>query len=89
MRQNEKLYITSAAPAPQGKFSIEARLEKDGAMSLSVDGKRVAAGQAPGVFTTQPQDGLSTGEDTLSAVGNYTPPFALRGKVENVKVNLS
>lgn len=86
VRQNEKLYATTAAKAPQGKYKLEARMDKNGALILLVDGKQVATGKAPGVFTAQPQDGLSIGEDTLTAVGKYTPPFALRGKVENVKV---
>ena len=89
VRQNGKVYTATAPQAPQGQFKIEARLDKTGALSLSVGGKQVASGKAPGVFTNQPQDGLSIGEDTLSAVGEYNPPFALRGKVENVKLRRS
>ena len=86
VRQNEKLYTAAATETVQGHFAIEARLEKDGAMTLAVDGKTVARGKAPGVFTTQPQDELSIGLDALSAVGEYQSPNALKGKVENVKV---
>lgn len=86
IRQAGKLYIAQAPGTPKGRFSLEARLEKDGAMTLSVNGKIVAHSNAPGVFTVQPQDELSVGKDTLSAVGDYTAPNSLKGKVENVKV---
>ena len=89
VRQNGTLYVAAATTAvPQGKFSVEAHLEKDGAMTLAIDGKIVAHGKAPGVITTQPKDELSIGEDTLSAVGDYQPPNTLGGKVENVKVEM-
>ncbi len=87
VRQNQVLSLATATQkVPTGKFSVEARLDKTGAMTLKINGKTVATGKAPGVFTTQPTDGLSVGEDTMSAVGEYTAPFSLRGKVENVKV---
>ena len=87
VRQNGTLYTATATnSAPKGKFSVTAQLAKDGAMTLKINGATVATGKAPGVFTAQPQDGLSIGEDSQSAVGDYTPPFSLRGKVENVKV---
>ena len=86
VRQNEKLYTSTPAPAPTGRYQIEARLAKNGALSLSVNGKEVATGKAPGVFTTQPQDELSVGEDTLSAVGDYQAPFPIQGLVTKVEV---
>jgi len=55
-------------------------------MTLAVNGKTVAQGRAPGLFTVQPTDPLSIGEDTLSAVGDYIPPNALAGNVEKVKI---
>ena len=86
VRQNGQLYAIAAATAPEGKFALEAHLEKDGAMTLAVNGMIVARGKAPGVFTVQPQDELSIGEDALSAVGDYKAPNSLKGTVENVKV---
>lgn len=88
VRQAGKLFTVLAPAAPRGRFSLEARLEKDGAMTLAVNGTIVARGQAPGVFMAQPQDELSVGQDTLSAVGDYTAPNALQGQVENVKVEV-
>ena len=87
VRQDGTLYVATAATSvPKGKFSVEAHLEKDGAMTLAINGKIVARGKAPGVFTAQPQDGLSTAQDSFSAVGEYQPPNTLRGKVANVKI---
>ncbi|RYX84814.1 hypothetical protein EON83_07680, partial [bacterium] len=87
VRQQGELYTAAAPTAPAGKFTIEAHLEKDGTMTLAVNGAIVARGKAPGVFTVQPQDPLSIGEDDLSAVGDYKSPNPLKGKVENVKVD--
>ncbi|MDQ2687553.1 MAG: arylsulfatase [Armatimonadota bacterium] len=87
VRQNGTLYAAaSPTAAPKGRFSLEARLEKNGALTLAVNGKVVAHGKAPGVFTVQPKDELSIGEDVLSAVGDYKSPNPLKGKVENVQV---
>ena len=86
VRQNGTLFLAIAPDVPKGRFSIEARLRRSGAMTLSVNGQQVAQGKAPGVFTVQPVDGLSTGEDALSAVGDYTAPFSWKGTVTNVRV---
>lgn len=86
VRQNGKLYAIATPAVPQGRFSLEARLEKGGDMTLAVNGTILARGKAPGVFTAQPIDPLTIGEDTLSAVGDYAAPNPFKGTVENVKV---
>ena len=86
VRQNGMLHSIEAPDAPQGRFALQARLERDGTMTLAINGAVVARGKAPGLFAAQPQDELSIGEDTLSAVGDYAPPHPLRGTVENVRV---
>ena len=87
VREDGKLYAIAASDAPNGHFSLEAHLTQTGAMTLAINGKIVARGQASGPIRLQPKDGLSIGEDTLSAVGDYTPPYPLRGKVDNVTVS--
>lgn len=87
VREGGSLYTVTAPAAPKGKFALEARLAKNGAMTLAIDGKVVATGKASGLITAQPKDGLSIGEDTLSPVGDYAAPNAFRGKVENVRVD--
>lgn len=86
VRENRALYFVAAPDAPGGRFSLEAHLEKDGAMTLAVNGKIVARGKAPGPIRVQPAEELSIGEDTRFAVGDYTAPHPLPGKVENVKI---
>jgi hypothetical protein len=79
-------FSAKATEVPAGRFSLQAVLAKDGAMRLSVNGREAATGKASGLIPVQPQDELSIGEDTKSAVGNYIPPHPLSGKVENVKI---
>lgn len=86
VREAGTLYTAAAPAAPTGRFSLEARLGQDGAMTLSVNGAVAARAKAPGVIAKQPEDGLSIGEDILSAVGDYEAPHPLRGKVENVRI---
>jgi arylsulfatase len=80
------LFTAKATDAPPGRFSLEARLERDGVMRLSINGREATQGKASGLIPTQPQDELSIGEDTQTAVGEYAAPNPLKGKVENVKV---
>jgi hypothetical protein len=86
VRQNGKIYNAAAKVSPKGRFLVEAKLAKDGKMSLAINGKVTATGKAPGLFAIQPKDELSTGKDTMSAVGEYKAPNPLQGKIENVKV---
>ena len=86
VREAGVLYTAVAADAPKGRFSLEARLETGGAMTLSVNGTVAAHAKAPGVIAVQPQDELSVGKDVLSAVGDYTPPHPLKGIIGNVEI---
>ncbi len=86
VRENGVLTTTTAPDALGGKFSVEAQLQKDGAMILSVGGKIVARAKAPSLIKVQPKDELSIGQDTRGAVGDYRAPNRLAGTVENVKI---
>ena len=86
VRENRTLTTATATEAPTGKFSIEAKLEKTGAMTLAINGAIVARAQAAGPIAKQPAEELSIGQDTQFAVGDYTAPHPLAGKIENVKV---
>ena len=86
VRMAGKLFEARAAKAPKGRFALEASLERDGALRLAVNGQEVATGRTPGLIPAQPQDELSIGEDTRTAVGDYTAPHPLKGRVENVRV---
>jgi Concanavalin A-like lectin/glucanases superfamily len=75
-----------AGTAVSGKFSVAAELKAGGAMTLAVNGKPVAEGNAGGFIPKQPQDALSIGEDARTAVGDYAAPHPLKGAVTNVSI---
>jgi len=75
-----------APETPAGRFAVKARLDSDAAMHLAINGRSVAEGRAPGLIPVQPVDELSVGEDSRSAVGDYTPPHPLRGTISEVRV---
>jgi arylsulfatase len=86
VRINKQLTTIAAKETPAGKFLLEAVLKADGTMTLSINGQTAAQGKAPSLIPAQPQDELSIGEDARTAVGDYTPPQPLKGKVEQVRV---
>ena len=86
VRQNGKLYVAAAPDVAPAQFSLRAQLQKDGAMTLEINGTIAATGKATGLFAAQPTDELSIGADTVTAVGDYQAPNMLRGTIENVKV---
>ena len=87
VRVNGKLKsITSHPIDNQNPIAIEAILAQNAEMSLKINGKIVATGQADGLIPVQPQDGLSINEDDQSNVGNYNDPFRYAGKVTQVQL---
>jgi hypothetical protein len=87
VRINGRLTSIAAREMPAGgRFALTARLNRDGAMQLLVQGRVVAEGKAPGLIPTQPVDELSIGQDVRTAVGDYVAPYPLQGKIENVRV---
>jgi arylsulfatase len=86
VRSETKLTTVIAdTPVGSGHFKVAASLAADGAITISVDGKTVATGQAPGLIAAQPARGLSVGLNYRS-VGDYAAPNPFTGKIENVKV---
>jgi hypothetical protein len=65
---------------------VVATLANDGVMTLAINGREGAKGKASGLIPDQPQDALSIGEDARTAVGNYTAPNPLKGRVEKVRI---
>ncbi len=86
VRINGELTSVTAGDTPSGRISIAARLNRDGAMRLMVNGRTAAEGKAPGPVPIQPVDELSIGKDVRTAVGDYTAPYPLRGKVEKTSI---
>lgn len=78
--------ISSPGRVPDSPFQISAQLKKDGTMTLSLDGKEVAKGQAGGLIATNPNEGPTVGSDERTPVGNYDPPFTYGGKINKLNV---
>jgi len=87
VRVNGKLKAISSTPIGDlGPIAIEAILSENAKMSLKINGKMVATGQADGLIPVQPQDGLSVNDDSQSNVGDYDDPFRYPGKVTGVQL---
>ncbi|MBV9124792.1 MAG: arylsulfatase, partial [Planctomycetes bacterium] len=79
--------ITSTQ-AVTGAHTAVARLAADGTMILTLDGQPAARGQAPGLLTTMPTDGLDVGSDKGGRVGPYQGANPFRGTIESVVIQL-
>lgn len=86
VRINGRVFSIKGPPAPRERFLIEAALQTNGLMRLTINGTNSLTGQAPGPIPVQPQDTLSIGEDSQTAVGPYTAPHPLRATITNVRV---
>jgi arylsulfatase len=86
VRVDGRVTTIRATETPSGLLAVTARLNRDASMQLLIDGRVVAEGQAPGLIAVQPEDELSVGEDSRSAVGDYQPPNPLRGTISDVHV---
>ncbi len=66
VKQNGQSYVaTSSAPLPES-FTVLARLAANGTMTIEVDGKQVATGKAPSLFTKPMSLGLRSQADLQS-----------------------
>jgi arylsulfatase A-like enzyme len=83
--QGELTTVTAGEPLGSGHFKIEGKLATDGTITISVDGRQVATGHAPGLIATQPARGLTVGSNE-EPVGDYAAPNRFSGKIENVFV---
>ena len=81
-RRNGKLAVVAADSAASQEFEIQVSLEKNGRVTLTVDGQPAASQQTAGPLTAMPQDGLQVGADRKGAVGDYEAPFELDGQIK-------
>ena len=86
--QGRLTVVSTAEKLPAGRVEAEARLAADGTVTLTVGGKQVAAGKAPGPIPKMPLDGLQVGRDENGAVGEYAAPNALEGSIEKVVIEV-
>ena len=68
------------------KTAIEAHLAADGAMTLALDGRQVAAGKAAGPLGHQPAEAFCVGHDDAVPVDNYDGKKLFQGTIDHLKV---
>lgn len=88
--QNGKPYrAASTRPLPE-KFDFVAQLTEKGAMSILVDGKQVAKGKAPALFSKPLNQNLRTGQDVEGEhrMGDYEGRFPFVGNFQNASLEL-
>ena len=81
--------VADDKPLSDGVKEVGATLAKDGNVTITADGKTVASGKVPGLIPEDPLDGLQVGKDLAGTVGDYQGPFAFKGEIGNVTVEMS
>ena len=77
------------APEPLGQgATLTARLEKEGRMTLAVDGRIVAQAKAPGLLAREPGDSIQIGADTVQPVGEYKSPNCFTGVIAELTLEI-
>ena len=87
VRDVGKAVSITASETPDTSFKLEARLARDGAMSLAVNGHTVAQGKAPGLISRQPVEDFCVGYDNRMAVGEYAVPARFAGTIRNLTIS--
>ncbi len=86
VREGGQPVTITGGEAPKTAFKLEARLGRDGVMTLVVDGRSVAQGKAAGLISRQPADDFCVGHDNRAAVGDYAAPARFQGAIRNLAV---
>ena len=86
VRERKQATDITADETHPGKFAVEARLAADGAMTLTIDGRKVAEGKAAGPLPFQPQENFCVGDDDGNPVGDYGKPTRFSGTIKNLSV---
>ncbi|MDG2254817.1 MAG: sulfatase-like hydrolase/transferase [Opitutaceae bacterium] len=81
------ILISEHTLTPGKKYHLEARIQKNGTTTLTVDGSEVARGQAQ-TLSIHPAGVMQLGAvpDKHIPVGNYEPPFPFDGDIDSVTV---
>jgi hypothetical protein len=70
-RNDAATTVSAEDQVPIGQFTITVRQEKSGEVTIALDGRQAAKGNAGGPFLAQPFDGLSIGEDAGSQIREF------------------
>ncbi len=86
VRQRKETASIAAPDAPAGAFRVEAHLARNGAMTLSVDGRVVARGKASGSIPNQPVENFCVGWDDKVPVADYGAAARFKGTIRNLQI---
>jgi arylsulfatase A-like enzyme len=86
VREHGQTVSVSTKELAGGPFEFEARLAKDGAMTLVTGGKVAATGKGPGSIPVQPKEDFCVGFDNGRPVGEYDGQPLFRGSISQLKV---
>jgi arylsulfatase A-like enzyme len=90
VRHSAQQITRASTPLDTGKLlPIEARLESDGTLKLSVDGRDAAAVRSPGPLPSQPQEDLCLGHDNGHPLDDQAPRQPFDGQISGVEVVVS
>jgi hypothetical protein len=70
------------------KFSITARLTKEGTLSLSLGEGQVATMNSPGTLKNQPQENLCIGHDDKNPLDEEAPAEKFNGTITSITVSI-
>jgi hypothetical protein len=86
VRRKNALITVDGGKVSAGQHTLRATLSKTGEMSVALDGKSPASGQAGGGFAVEPVDGFDVGGDRGAPVGLYPVPYDFGGTIEGVSL---
>ena len=88
VREARKIYTVAAGADPGPSYRLEARLQTDGPMTLSVNNRDLVTGKCAGLLAKQPEESMCVGFDSGAPVakykGNASDPF--QGDLSELKV---
>jgi len=90
VRVKSALVVASAPqPIPLKKWThLAGVLDPGHNVHIIVNGKRVRSAKAPGFIAADPHEAMEIGADAPAAVGKYTPPANLEGRIDEVRIYL-
>jgi arylsulfatase len=86
VRRNNVLTTVDGGKVTAGRHALKMTFSKTGELSVALDGKPPATGQAAGGITAEPMDGLDVGGDRGAPVGLYQVPNEFGGTIESVSL---
>jgi hypothetical protein len=86
VRRSNALTTVDGGKVTAGRHTLKATSSKTGELSVALDGKAPATGQAAGGIMTEPVDGLDVGGDRGAPVGLYEVPNDFGGTIDFVSL---